>query len=86
MTGDQSDDRANAGANQGPGDDPRARVIGSLNVVGDREPDSGAESGSDYCAQQGAVPPFAWLLDLLLQLRTAGSCQCEACRSESQET
>jgi hypothetical protein len=86
MTGDQSEDRTNAGANQGPGDDPRARVIGSLNVVSDRKTDSGADSGSDHRSQQGAVPPFAWLLDLLLESRAAGSCQYQAGRSEGQET
>jgi hypothetical protein len=43
MTGDQSDDRANAGANQGPGDFSRLRgLLVAVNVVGDRKTDSGA--------------------------------------------
>jgi hypothetical protein len=86
MTGDQSEDRANAGTNQGPGNDPRLRAVGALNIVGDSETDSGADSSSGHGAQQSAVPPLARLFDLLLELRTAGSCQCEAGRSEGQET
>lgn len=86
MTGDQSNNRTNAGTNQGPGDDSLGGVITTLNVVGDAKTDSGADPGSNHAAQQGAVTPLAWLLDLLLELRTAGSCQCQAGRSEGQET
>jgi len=82
MTSDQSEDRTGAGTDQGPGDDPRLRSITTVSVVGYDKTDWGAESGSDNRSQQGAVPPFA----RLLQLRAARTCQRQPSRTQGQES